>query len=34
MDERVGSGTADVALSGMTAGFRKGFVLNRGADFC
>jgi len=33
MDERVGSGTADVTLSGVTAGFRKGVVLNRGAGF-
>jgi len=33
MDERVGSGTADVTLSGVTAGFRKGVVLNRGVGF-
>ena len=33
VDERVENGAADVTLSGVTAGFRKGVVLNRGAGF-
>ena len=34
VDEQVGNGAADVTLSGVTTGFRKGVVLNRGAGFC
>lgn len=32
-EEWVGNGAADVTLSGVTAGFRKGVIFDRGAGF-